>query len=231
MEVVIAHTRGGMELGRYSPTFYRLNCSSWSCLPWTWVNPVQLSFPGVQKGDRIVVSGRSLTASEGYPQHGWTTLGDDLVFSYSCRPVEIELGEPRFDLGRDAAFYVLVRQLAEEPSFTWLRDGQPIDINDPRYVIAHSATTSQLYISHSVEEEVGTYSCLVQSACGSTEIVAGRIEYCLADYNRDAAVDGDDVIAFFGDWDTNSLDADVDRSDGVDGDDVIRFFEQWDIGC
>ncbi len=231
MEVVIAHTRGGVDLARYSSTFFRLNCSSWSCLPWTWVAPIQFSFSGVQKGDRIVVSGRCLTAAEGYPQHGWTTLGDDLNFSYSCSPVEIDLGEPRYTLGSNVLFVAGVRPLAEQPSFTWLRNGQPVDIADPRYFITNSPTTSELYISPSVEGEAGTYSCRVQSACGSIEIVAGQVEYCLADYNHDAAVDGDDVISFFADWDPNSIEADIDNSGGVDGDDVILFFHRWDNGC
>jgi hypothetical protein len=44
-------------------------------------------------------------------------------------------------------------------------------------------------------------------------------------------VDGDDVIEFFADWDTNAIEADVDGSTGVDGDDVILFFVRWDNGC
>jgi hypothetical protein len=53
---------------------------------------------------------------------------------------------------------------------------------------------------------------------------------CAADYNRDGGIDGDDVIAFFADWDSGRNCADVDGSMGVDGDDVIAFFAQWDAG-
>ncbi|MFZ4575885.1 MAG: DNRLRE domain-containing protein [Phycisphaerales bacterium] len=52
---------------------------------------------------------------------------------------------------------------------------------------------------------------------------------CIADWNHDGAVDGDDVIAFFSDWDANN--ADADGSGGTDGDDVIAFFGQWDTNC
>jgi hypothetical protein len=52
---------------------------------------------------------------------------------------------------------------------------------------------------------------------------------CFADFNNDGGIDGDDVIAFFGNWDTSVDCADVDGSDGVDGDDVILFFAAWDI--
>jgi hypothetical protein len=54
------------------------------------------------------------------------------------------------------------------------------------------------------------------------------VDGCFADYNNDEGIDGDDVIAFFADWDTNRSCADVDNSDGVDGDDVIAFFGAWD---
>jgi hypothetical protein len=54
---------------------------------------------------------------------------------------------------------------------------------------------------------------------------------CTGDYNRDGSVDGDDVIAFFQDWDNGIIEADVTGDDAVDGDDVIFFFNAWDQGC
>ena len=53
---------------------------------------------------------------------------------------------------------------------------------------------------------------------------------CPADYTNDGGIDGDDVIAFFGDWDVATGCADVTNDGGIDGDDVILFFEQWDAG-
>ena len=55
--------------------------------------------------------------------------------------------------------------------------------------------------------------------------------HCIGDFNNDNAVDGDDVIAFFTDWDANAIAADVTGDSAVDGDDVIAFFEHWDSGC
>jgi hypothetical protein len=52
---------------------------------------------------------------------------------------------------------------------------------------------------------------------------------CPADWNNDSDVDGDDVIAFFTDWDANA--ADYNNDGGTDGDDVIAFFADWDAGC
>jgi hypothetical protein len=54
---------------------------------------------------------------------------------------------------------------------------------------------------------------------------------CVGDFNRDGGVDGDDVIAFFGEWDAGNIGADVTGDGGVDGDDVILFFSRWDVGC
>ena len=51
---------------------------------------------------------------------------------------------------------------------------------------------------------------------------------CYADFNNDGGIDGDDVIAFFAEWDASLPCADVEGSGGVDGDDVIAFFGSWD---
>jgi hypothetical protein len=54
---------------------------------------------------------------------------------------------------------------------------------------------------------------------------------CVGDYDVNGAVDGDDVIAFFADWDAAKTDADANKDGAVDGDDVISFFGAWDQGC
>lgn len=50
-----------------------------------------------------------------------------------------------------------------------------------------------------------------------------------ADWNHDGAVDSDDTIAFFADWDANN--GDINSDGGSDSDDVITFFARWDAGC
>ncbi|MFZ4574914.1 MAG: cytochrome c peroxidase [Phycisphaerales bacterium] len=54
---------------------------------------------------------------------------------------------------------------------------------------------------------------------------------CPGDYTHDGSIDGDDVIAFFSDWDAGLIAADLSGDGGVDGDDVIFFFGRWDAGC
>ena len=58
-----------------------------------------------------------------------------------------------------------------------------------------------------------------------------RLFLCPADINRDGGIDSDDVVAFFGFWDTGASEADFNADGGVDSDDVILFFGRWDQGC
>ena len=60
-------------------------------------------------------------------------------------------------------------------------------------------------------------------------LTGGVYPACGADWTLDSAVDGDDVIAFFADWDAGAADANGDGA--TDGDDVITFFALWDAGC
>jgi hypothetical protein len=70
----------------------------------------------------------------------------------------------------------------------------------------------------------------VNSTLATNVNLAGTgVTPCPADWNSDGGVDGDDVIAFFGDWDSNQ--ADFNNDGGTDGDDVIEFFGRWDTGC
>ncbi len=53
---------------------------------------------------------------------------------------------------------------------------------------------------------------------------------CAADYDQSGGIDGDDIGAFFADWQTGAPCADVDGSGGVDGDDIPFFFDRWQAG-
>ncbi len=53
---------------------------------------------------------------------------------------------------------------------------------------------------------------------------------CAADYDQSGGVDGDDIAAFFADWQAGAACGDVDGSGGVDGDDIGFFFERWQAG-
>jgi len=53
---------------------------------------------------------------------------------------------------------------------------------------------------------------------------------CPADYNQDGGVDGNDVNAFYEDWEAGRPCADVNQDGGVDGADVEEFFLAWEQG-
>ncbi len=52
---------------------------------------------------------------------------------------------------------------------------------------------------------------------------------CPADWDASGGVDGDDIAAFFADWQAG--DADIDESGCTDGDDIAYFFTRWQAGC
>jgi len=53
---------------------------------------------------------------------------------------------------------------------------------------------------------------------------------CAADFNQDGGVDGDDVGAFFADWENGQPCADVNLDGGIDGSDIDLFFATWEAG-
>ena len=55
--------------------------------------------------------------------------------------------------------------------------------------------------------------------------------FCPADFNSDGGVTGDDVDAFFSDWENASGCSDVNLDGGVTGDDVDAFFAVWSEGA
>jgi hypothetical protein len=82
-----------------------------------------------------------------------------------------------------------------------------------------------------IAEDIGTGS-IVEAAIDDFRITRRTCvaaPACPADWNGDQDVDGDDVIAFFSDWDQGN--ADFNNDGGTDGDDVIAFFAGWDTGC
>ena len=63
------------------------------------------------------------------------------------------------------------------------------------------------------------------------DVTFGReiCDQCPADWDGSGGVDGDDITAFFVDWQAGS--ADIVESGGTDGDDIAFFFARWQTGC
>ncbi|MFZ4574163.1 MAG: GC-type dockerin domain-anchored protein [Phycisphaerales bacterium] len=78
---------------------------------------------------------------------------------------------------------------------------------------------------------IGNWAEAASPGLAATVVFTPTVVTCPGDYNNDTGVDGDDVIAFFADWDAGVIGADLTGDGGVDGDDVIYFFARWDAGC
>lgn len=52
---------------------------------------------------------------------------------------------------------------------------------------------------------------------------------CAGDWDHDGDTDSDDVVQFFGAWETGE--GDVDGDSDSDSDDIVTFFASWDSGC
>lgn len=125
-----------------------------------------------------------------------------------------------------SATFTVTASAASPFAYQWRKNGTPINtLANP------SAATATLTLTNVGPADVASYDCIVSHACGSTTSNPATLTVCLADFNCDSAVDGDDVIAFFNAWDAGEIAADVNRDDSVDGDDVILFFGAWDQGC
>jgi len=62
-------------------------------------------------------------------------------------------------------------------------------------------------------------------------VVQAQSQPCIADFNQDGGVTGDDVAAFFTDFQQGKPAADVNQDGGITGDDVAFFFTRFEQGC
>lgn len=54
---------------------------------------------------------------------------------------------------------------------------------------------------------------------------------CIADFNQDGGVDGQDIESFFVAWEAGDAAGDINQDGGVDGGDVEAFIVRWEAGC
>ncbi len=70
---------------------------------------------------------------------------------------------------------------------------------------------------------------VVTNACGSSTSRSAPVQPCPADWDCSGGIDGDDIAAFFTDWQQGNGDADM--SGATDGDDITAFFAAWQRGA
>jgi hypothetical protein len=145
--------------------------------------------------------------------------------------IGLQTESTQFCPGEDVFGTVLFGGQPAPTTFEWRRDEVLLtDGPTPWGSVISGATTSGITITGIRVEDQGYYRCTASNAC-STSSAFMYFTVCVSDFNCDRAVDGDDVIGFFGAWDAGLGTGDINGDGSVDGDDVITFFGAWDNGC
>jgi len=100
-----------------------------------------------------------------------------------------------------------------------------------------------LSISNLRGVDAGEYTLAVTNACGEVttigvsftpsnlnDLACSACPVCPADYNQDGGVTGDDIAAFFADYEAGTGCADTNVDGGITGDDIAAFFVAYEAG-
>lgn len=104
---------------------------------------------------------------------------------------------------------------------------------DQAGLIPYATMVSQGYFANSVDRNHLSNAGYVALASAELAalVAAGTSLTCIGDYNRDGGVTGDDLDAFFIDYDLGLVSTDVNNDGGVSGDDITAFFVAYGTGC
>jgi hypothetical protein len=94
------------------------------------------------------------------------------------------------------------------------------------------ATNDTFSIPAAALADAGSYDCVVTNSCGTTTSQAAPVDvFCLADFNRDGAVDFFDYLDFVSAFDAENPNADINDDGAVDFFDYLDFVSAFDLGC
>jgi hypothetical protein len=200
----------------------RWNGTAWSALG-TGISRVINALAVLPNGD--LIAGGSFTAAGGVAVPGIARYG----LAGAAPAVSLEPRNATACAGDEASFSVVAGGTAPL-SYQWRKGGMAV-VGNP------SASTATLSIASAGTADAGVYDCVVSDPCGRSVVSSGAaltVETCAppcaADFNQDGGVDGVDVAAFFGAWESAALAADVNQDGGVDGADIESFFTLWEAG-
>lgn len=132
--------------------------------------PLSLRLSGVRQGDRIIISSRAYRVVDGYAQHGWNIIVDDLTFRHANVPI-LSVSESGTSCAADPRWQAGTVTCADGDgpfTFAWTGpSGQPIPA-DPRFTITTSpdGRSSTLHVSPVLYADRGTYTCTAQNPWG-----------------------------------------------------------------
>lgn len=133
-----------------------------------------------------------------------------------------------------AAGTALAYQWQVQDGATWraVAEGEDIVLGGDLIGRSSGSTTRQFTLSNTpISHNQCRVRCIVTNACGTVTSNPATLTICPGDFNCDGGVDGEDVGAFFREWESGNAAADVNADGGVDGADVSAFFEHWEAGC
>ncbi len=144
--------------------------------------------------------------------------------------------------GGSAIFTLSASASVPLPAYAWRKDGILVS-DDPGRI--SGSNTNTLTIASAVASDAGSYDCVVTNVCAtaisqaaaftvleSSDPACTTCTACAADYNQDGGITGDDISAFFADYDSGETCADVNQDGGITGDDIAFFFTAYeDGGC
>jgi len=181
---------------------------------------------GVTRRFRVIVR-------DNYPGAGAVAISDNIFLSIVGSPFAV-------------TFPTLGSRLSSGPvAVTWSvggTSGPPISA--PQVTIELSTNGGQTFGSLGTFPNTGSASVRLPDIGPSEAHIriaaTGRIFFamsreflvnvpCSADLDHDGDVDSDDIIVFFGGFDSG--DADIDGDDDTDSDDILAFFTAFESGC
>jgi uncharacterized membrane protein len=178
----------------------------------------------------VTISGFAASDQGGYrcTVTGACGTTETQVATLSCKPLfQTQSPGGTFRGGQQV---VLTAQFlsAGTTTFRWRKDGSLL-FNGTVYT---GVSTPTLTIMTNDPSQSGRYTLTITNPCGTT--TSSDIEItveCPADFNHDGGTDGEDVNAFFLEWESGSSQADLNDDGGIDFSDVEAFFLRWEGGC
>lgn len=109
------------------------------------------------------------------------------------------------------------------PSPTWVQQSAIVGVDLPA-----SATMRIRFIAQ--DPPPGAVVECAVDAIKVQRLVCTPPSGCIADFNQDGGIDGQDIEAFFIAWEISEPSADANQDGGVDGQDIEVFFLAWEQG-
>jgi hypothetical protein len=154
----------------------------------------------------------------------WGEVGAPAIDEH---PADVEID------ARDTAVFEVVASGGTDRSYQWRREG--VDLTDgvtPFGSAIVGSETPTLTVSDVRTGDAGRFDCVVTNGCGPTTSRWARLDVvCVADFDRDGAVDTRDVVAFLNAWVGGDASADLNGDGHVDTRDVVAFLNLWTPGC